>query len=334
MLTHSKKFGVAIFAAPIALALTLGTILGTAQAADFPSKPIKFIIPFGAGGGADIEGRLLAKEMGKVLGVKLVPVNMVGGGGARTYTHVKNAAADGYTVAWNSTSILTTTNIGNVPFEHNALAHIGRVEWQPMPFAVKGNARWNSFADFIKECKANPGKLKVSNSGTGSATHLAAIQILDAAKCKVTHLPVGIKRRNASVLSGEADAMLAPLTGTVRLTKAKKLKLLTMATGKRSTVFPNVPTAKELGYNVTLDLFRGLSVPKNTPAAIKAKLAGARAKAAKSKAFMGLAKKKGFTVDPLAVDKFESLLAMEDAKIKGIMKSAGLYRSKKPKMKK
>jgi tripartite-type tricarboxylate transporter receptor subunit TctC len=330
MLTFAKKHGVAMFAAPIAMALTMGSV----QAADFPSKPIQFIIPFGAGGGADIEGRLLAKEMGKVLGVKLVPVNMVGGGGARTYTHVKNAAADGYTMAWNSTSILTTTNIGNVPFEHNALAHIGRVEWQPMPFAVKGNARWNSFADFIKECKANPGRLKVSNSGTGSATHLAAIQILDAANCKVTHLPVGIKRRNATVLSGEADAMLAPLTGTVRLTKAKKLKLLTMATGKRSTVFPNVPTAKELGYNVTLDLFRGLSVPKNTPAAIKAKLAGAMAKAAKSKAFMGLAKKKGFTVDPLAVDKFESLLAMEDVKIKEIMKSAGLYRSKKPKMKK
>ena len=218
MLTHSKKYGTAMFAAPIAIAL----IMGGVQAAEFPSKPIQFIIPFGAGGGADIEGRLLAREMGKVLGVKLVPVNKVGGGGARTYTHVKNANPDGYTVAWNSTSILTTTNIGNVPFEHDALAHIGRVEWQPMPFAVKASARWKTFAAFIKECKANPGKLKVSNSGTGSATHLAAIQLLDAANCKVTHLPVGIKRRNASVLSGEADAMFAPLTGTVRLTNAMK----------------------------------------------------------------------------------------------------------------
>jgi len=324
MMTHSKKLSLAILAAPIALALSLGG----AQAQSFPSKPIQFIIPFGAGGGADIEGRLLAKEMGKILGVKLVPVNKVGGGGARTYTHVKNAAPDGYTVAWNSTSILTTTNIGNVPFEHSALAHIGRVEWQPMPFAVKGNAHWNSFADFIKECKANPGKLKVSNSGTGSATHLAAIQLLDAANCKVTHLPVGIKRRNASVLSGEADAMLAPLTGTVRLTKAKKLKLLTMATAKRSTVFPDVPTASELGYNVVLDLFRGLSVPKSTPSDVKAKLASAMAKAAKSKAFMSLANKKGFTVEPLEVDQFEGLLLMEDSKIKDIMKSAGLLRSK------
>jgi putative tricarboxylic transport membrane protein len=311
------------------IGLGLSMITAPVLADKFPSKTIQFIIPFGAGGGADIEGRLLAAEMGKVLGVKLVPVNMVGGGGARTYTHVKDAAPDGYTIGWNSTSILTTTNIGNVPFEHSAMAHIGRVEWQPMPFAVKANARWKSFADFIKECKANPGKLNVSNSGTGSATHLAAIQLMDAAKCKVTHLPVGIKRRNASVLSGEADAMFAPLTGTVRLTKAKKLRLLAMATENRSKVFPDVPTAKELGYDVTLNLFRGLSVPKKTPAAIKAKLADAMAKAAKSEAFMKLAKQKGFTVDPLPVDKFEALLSKEDAKIKGIMKSVGLFQSKK-----
>ncbi len=311
------------------IALGLAMVAGPALADNFPSKPIQFIIPFGAGGGADIEGRLLAKEMGKVLGVKLVPVNMVGGGGARTYTHVKDAAPDGYTVGWNSTSILTTTNIGNVAFKHSAMAHIGRVEWQPMPFAVKADARWKSFADFIKECKANPGKLKVSNSGTGSATHLAAIQLMDAAKCKVTHLPVGIKRRNASVLSGEADAMFAPLTGTVRLTKAKKLRLLAMATESRSKVFPDVPTAKELGYDVSLNLFRGLSVPKKTPAAVKAKLADAMTKAAKSEAFMKLASQKGFTVDPLPVEKFEDLLAKEDAKIKGIMQSAGLYQSKK-----
>lgn len=327
MLRKRKTIGFGLLAVPIALALSFGAV----QAAEFPTKPIRFIIPFGAGGGADIEGRLLAREMGKALGVKLVPVNMVGGGGARTYTHVKNASPDGYTVAWNSTSILTTTNIGNVPFEHSALAHIGRVEWQPMPFAVKANARWKSFAAFIKECKASPGKLKVSNSGTGSATHLAAIQLLNAANCEVTHLPVGIKRRNASVLSGEADAMFAPLTGTVRLTKAKKLRLLVMATDNRSKVFPDVPTAKELGYGVSLDLFRGLSVPKKTPAAIKAKLAAAMTSAAKSKSFMALANKKGFTVEPLAVGKFESLLSKEDAKIKKIMKSAGLYRSKKKK---
>ena len=93
---------------------------------------------------------------------------------------MKNASPDGYTVAWASTSILTTTNIGNVPFKHDALDHLGRVEWQPMPFAVKGDARWGTFEEFANECRANPGTLKVANSGTGSAAHLAAIAIVEA----------------------------------------------------------------------------------------------------------------------------------------------------------
>ncbi len=310
-----------------AVALVQATLIGNVLA-DYPEKSVQFIIPFGAGGGADIEGRLLAKEMGKILGVKFIPINKVGGGGAVTYTYVKNATPDGYTIGWNSTSILTTTNIGNVPFKHDAMDHIGRVEWQPMPFAVKASARWKSFKDFVAECKAKPGMLKVSNSGTGSATHLAALALLGAAGCDVTHLPVGIKRRNASVLSGEADAMIAPLTGAVRLTKAGKLRLLAVPTANRNGVIPDVPTAKELGYDAVLDLFRGLSVPKGTPPAIKTKLADAMAKAAQSEAFMALAKKKGFTVDPLPVARFEKLLRMEDAKVKGIMKSAGLYQAK------
>jgi tripartite-type tricarboxylate transporter receptor subunit TctC len=297
--------------------------------AEFPEKPIEFVIPFGAGGGADIEGRLLAEAMGKILGVTVVPVNKPGAGGAITYTHVKNAKPDGYTVAWNSTSILTSTNIGNVDFEYTALAHIGRVEYQPMPFAVRADAPWQTLKEFAADCKANPGKYKVANSSSGSATHLASIAIMNGIGCEVIHLPVGIKRRNASVLSGEADAMVAPLTGALNLTKAGKIRLLAIPSDERNAVIKDVPTAAELGYDAHLDLFRGLSVPKGTPDAVKAKLANAMIAAAKSDAFMGLAAKKGFTVAPLGHADFEKLLAAENELVKGIMQQAGLYKSKK-----
>lgn len=296
--------------------------------AEYPEKPIEFVIPFGAGGGADIEGRLLAKEMSKFLGVPVVPVNKPGAGGAVTYTYVKNAKPDGYTVAWNSTSILTTTNIGNVPFKHSAMDHIGRVEYQPMPFAVRADAPWQSLKDFVKDCLANPGKLKIANSGTGSSTHLGALALTGATNCKVIHLPVGIKRRNATVLSGEAHAMVAPLTGAIRLAKANKIRLLASLGAERNKVIPDVPTAKELGFDAQLDLFRGLSVPKGTPGKIKAKLADAMSRAARSAPFMKLAAQKGFTVDPMPVAAFEGLLKQEDGKIKAIMQNAGLYQSK------
>ena len=311
----------------LAGALALGMVSTAAPVLAFPEGPIEFVIPFGAGGGADIEGRLLAKEMSKILGVPLAPVNKPGGGGAITYTYITNAKPDGHTIAWNSTSVLTTTNLGNTEFGYDALDHIGRVEFQPQPFAVKGDSKWNSFAEFVADCRAAPGTLIVANSGTGSSTHAAAIMLMNAADCEVIHLPKGIKGRNKSVLNGESDAMIAPLTGAVNLTKAGKLKLLAMPTAERNPLFPDVPTAKELGFDAELDLFRGLSVPKGTPDAVKEKLAGAMAKAAQSDAFMDLAKKKGFTIAPMGHKAFAAFLAEEDAKVQAIFKSAGLYKS-------
>ena len=306
-----------------------GLVLATAgTAAEFPSGPIEFVIPFGAGGGADIEGRLLAKEMSNVLGVSVTPVKKPGAGGAITYTYIVNAKPDGYTVAWNSTSVLTTTNLGNTDFDYDAMDHIGRVEFQPQPFAVKADAPWQTFNQFIADCKENPNTYKVANSGTGSATHAAAIALMNASGCQVIHLPKGIKGRNASVLSGEADAMVAPLTGAIKLTKAGKLRILVVPTAQRNAVIPDVPTARELGYDAELDLFRGLSVPPGTPAAVKEVLANAMRQAAQSDAFMALAKKKGFTVSPSGPAEFSSYLALEDAKVKSILKAAGLYRSK------
>ena len=296
--------------------------------AGFPDRPIEFIIPFGAGGGADIEGRLLAKEMSNILGVPLTPINKPGAGGAITYTYIVNSKPDGYTIGWNSTSVLTTTNLGNTDFDYDAMDHIGRVEYQPQPFVVKADSSWKSFQDFVNDCRSNPNTYKIANSGTGSATHTAAIAIMNAINCKVIHLPKGIKGRNASVLSGEADAMVAPLTGAIRLSKAGKLRILAVPTSKRNMVIPDVPTMRDLGYDAELDLFRGLSVAPGTPQSIKDKLFDAMSKAAKSKAFMGLAKKKGFTVDPMGPKAFTALLSNEDNKVKNIFKGAGLYKSK------
>ncbi len=310
----------------LSLALSLGAALSLPVAlGEFPEKPIQFVIPWAAGGGADIEGRMLAEEMSKILGVPVVPVNKSGAGGAVGYTYVKNAAPDGYTVVWNSTSILTVTNLGNVPFGHDAMDHIGRVEYQPLVFAVSSRAPWSDFNAFIEDCKANPSRFKVSNSGTGSATHLGALSLMSAAGCEVVHLPIGIQRRNGSVLSGEADAMVAPLTGAISLAKADRLKLLVTLSSGRNPVIPDVPAASEVGIDAEFDLFRGLSVPKGTPPEIKARLADAMARAAASDAFMKLAEDMGFTVAPMPVEAFEALLLLEDAKVRSIVLDAGLY---------
>ena len=297
--------------------------------AAYPEKPIQFIIPFGAGGGADIEGRLLAKGMAKVLGVPVVPINKPGAGGAVTYTFVKNSKPDGYTVAWNSTSILTSTNIGNVPWDYTALDHIGRVHFQPLVVAVNARSKWKSAEDFVADCKKKPNTLKIGHAGTGSTTHLTAVIFTSMTGCKAILVPLGVKRRNAALLSGEVDAMGAPLTGAIRLAKAKKFRIITHITGMRNPAIPDVPTMKELGHDISFDHFRGLSVPKGTPAAVKAKLVDAMTKAAKSDAFKKLGMTKGFTIDPSGPKDFGMMLARRDKIVAGIMKSAGIYKSKK-----
>lgn len=325
-----KRKAIRMFSLLFAGLLAVAAFSGSASAA-YPEKAIRFIIPFGAGGGADIEGRLLAKGMSKVLGVPVVPINKPGAGGAVTYAYLKNAKPDGYTIAWNSTSVLTSTNIGNVPFSYKALDHVGRVETQPLPFAVRADAKWKSFKEFVADCRKNPNTYKIANAGTGSSTHLGAVALMTAAGCKVIHLPVGIKRRNATLLSGEAHAMVAPLTGAVRLAKAGKIRLLVIPAAERNFVIPNVPTAKELGFNTEIDFFRGLSVPKGTPQIIKAVIADAMMRAARSPAFTKLAKKKGFTIAPMDHTAFEGYLAKQNKIVVGIMKRAGIYQAKRKK---
>lgn len=309
----------------MALAMASGLVFAASVTfAQYPERAIEFVIPFDAGGGADIEGRLLADEMSDILGVPVVPVNRPGAGGAVAYSHVHNAAPDGYTVMWNSTSLLTITNMGNVPFQYDALDHIGRVEYQPLVFAVSTRSPWSDLETFAADCAASGDAIKIANSGTGSSTHLGALSMVNAVGCEAIHLPIGTRRRNATVLSGEADAMVAPLTGALNLVKANRLRLLATLSMERNEVIPEVPTATELGFDVRFELFRGLSVPKNTPPEIKRQLADTMSQAAMSEAFMGLADEVGFTVDPMPTERFEALMATEDATVKSILQTAGL----------
>ena len=306
--------------AAIVLGLGLSASLAVAQ---YPERAIEFVIPFDAGGSADIEGRLLAEEMSEVLDVTVVPVNRPGAGGALAYSYVNDADPDGYTVMWTSTSILTITNLGNVPFGYDAFDHIGRVEHQPLVLAVGADSPWSDIESLTRDCADGGRPVRVANSGTGSTTHLGALAVMQAIGCEAVHLPIGTRRRNATVLSGEADAMVAPLTGALSLFRAGRLQLLATLGAERNPIIPDVPTARELGIDVEFDLFRGLSVPKGTPADVQARLAEAMTRAANSEAFQRLADDLGLTVAPLTMGPFEALLQREDVTVRSIIQSTG-----------
>ena len=305
-------------------ALVLGLALcASPVAAQYPERTIEFVIPFDAGGSADIEGRLLAEEMSAVLGVTVAPVNRPGAGGALAYSYVNDAEPDGYTVMW-------TSHVDPHHYQSRQRAlrlrcpRSHRTGRAPTP-GFRGGGRFAVERHRI----AGPGlrrrerPIRIANSGTGSTTHLGALAVMRAIGCEAVHLPIGTRRRNATVLSGEADAMVAPLTGALNLYRAGRLNLLATLGTERNAIIPDVPTAIEHGIDVEFDLFRGLSVPKGTPADVRARLAEAMTLAGSSEAFQRLADDLGLTVAPLTMDPFEALLQRENDRVRSIIQSDG-----------
>ena len=310
----------------LAAALTLIFTVNFAVAADYPTKPINFLIPFGAGGSADLMGRALASGTEPVLGQSIVAINRPGAGGGIMYTALKSSAADGYTVGWNSTSILTSTNIGNVPFKYTAFTQVCRIGFTSMPIVVRTDSQWKTFQEFISYAKKNPGKIKIGNAGTGSATHLTAVLLEKAAKVQIVHVPLGAKRRVPSLLGGEVEAICVPLPEAAPQVLGGKFRILAMSTEERDPKHKDVPTMKELGYPVVMELFRGISVPAGTPAAVIDKLEAAFKKGAQSPDFVKIANKKGFNISFMSRAEFEKYIAVQNENVAKAMKLGGLVK--------
>jgi len=291
---------------------------------DYPSKPIEFLIPFGAGGSADLMGRALASGTEKVIGQPVVPVNKPGAGGGIMYTELKNANPDGYKVGWNSTSILTSTNIGNVPFDYTAFEHVCRVGFEGMALAVKADSPWKTFQDFVDFAKKNPGKVKIGNAGTGSGTHLAAVMMEKVPDIQAVHVPLGAQRRVSSLLGGEVEAICVPLPEAAPQVAAGAFRILATSTEARDPGFKDVPTLKELGYDVVIELFRGISVPKGTPQGVIKKLEEAFKKGSESEGFVKISNQYGFIIDFMGRDEFEKYMKVQNENIAKAMKLGGL----------
>ena len=294
-----------------------------AIAAEYPTKPIQFLIPFGAGGSADLMGRALANAAEKYLGQPVVPINKPGAGGGLMYTALHQAAPDGYTLGWNSLSVCTSSNIGNVKFKSEDFAYIARIGFDSMVIAVKNDSPWKTFVEFKNYALKNPG-VKIANAGTGSGTHMVAVMIEKAVGFRAIHAPLGAGRRIASLLGGEVQAICVPYAEVIGQVKAGQARILVVTTPKRDPSSPEIPTLKELGYNVSMDLFRGVSAPKGTPAPIIKKLQIVFKKASEDPDFVNICKKNGFIISYMGPKEFTDYVMVQDKAVSEVMMAAGL----------
>jgi len=291
----------------------------------FPGKrPIEFVVLFPAGSSADVTARVLAEGMGKQLGTHIVVVNRPGGGGAVGYKYAAAQAADGYHLVWNSNSISTTFHTGTLPFDYKAFAPVARVQIETPLLFVRSEAPWRSLRDLLQQAKANPGKLTVGNSGSGSHTHFSSVWLFKAAGAQVVDVPFNAAQVVPSLLGGHVDGVVQLPGALAGHVKSGTVRALVALSAARDPAFPDVPTAREQGVNAAAELWRGVAVPKGTPSRTVARLEDAIRRTVASREFVGATEKLLVAPAFLPANEFGKLIAQEDAEIARAVVALGL----------
>ncbi len=312
-------------------AVALFTIAAAAPAQEaFPGKqPIEFIVLFPAGSSADVTARVLAEGIGKHLGTQIVVVNRPGGGGAVGYKYAAGQSADGHHLVWNSNSISTTYHTGMLPFDYNAFVPVARVQVETPLLFVKGDAPWKNLRDIVQHAKANPGKLNIGNSGTGSHTHFSSVWLFRGAGAKVVDVPFGAAQVVPSLLGGHVDGVIQLPGALAGLVRSGSVRALVALSAARDPFFPDVPTALEQGVNVAAELWRGVAAPKGTPPRVVARLEEAIRKTITAPEFAKATEKLLVAPAFMPATEFGKLIAKEDSEIAQAVKTLGLRQGSK-----
>jgi tripartite-type tricarboxylate transporter receptor subunit TctC len=286
-------------------------LLPGAALAAYPDKPVKMIVPWAAGGDTDAILRVVANAMEKHLGQAVVVVNITGASGTVGAREAKNAPPDGYTIYSVHDYIHTTyytgvSDVGYKDFEPVCLATS-----TPAVLAAYGKAPWNSLQEMLQDAKRRPGELTVGAT-LGSTSHFFPAMIEQAAGVKFKYVSYeGTAPRMTAMLGGH---ILLGETNLTQLDKVRagQMKLLAIATADRNAEVPDVPTLKELGFDILYAVNRGLMAPRGTPEAVLVKLEDACAKASKDPAVAESMKKQGTLVEFLGRQAYAEFLQNND----------------------
>lgn len=311
-----------------AISVLCAASMAGAQPNPFAHKPtIEITVLFPAGSSADITARLLADGISKQLGTKVIVVNRPGAGGAIGYRHVAAQKPDGTSLVWNSNSISTTYHSGTLAFDYKAFDPVAKVLAESPVLAVKQDAKWKSLKELIADGKARPKGITVGNSGTGSHTHISSVALFRPAGLQVVDVPFAAAQVVPSLLGGQVDAIVQLPAALAQHVKSGQVRFLAAMVAARDPAFPDVPTAREQGYNVTLEAWRGIAVPKGTPRATIAALESAIRRTVASKEFVQGCERLGARPAFLPANQFGELIAREDAYLAKLMSVIGLKKT-------
>ncbi len=296
----------------------------------YPTRPIQFICPWGAGGGTDRVARMLAVLLEKDLGQPVTVVNRTGGGGAVGHTAGATAAPDGYTMTIVTVEIAMMHWMGLAKVTYKDFKPVGLVNLDPAGVNVRADAPWKTLKELLEYAKANPGKLKASGTGKGGIWDLARAGMLKAAGLPIDAIPwvpsEGAAPGLAELVAGGVQVVTCSLPEARSMIEAKKVKALAIMGDKRADLFPDVPTLKELGINWSMGTWRGVGVPKDTPDEIVKILERFLEKAVASSEYKDFMAKNGFGITWMPAGEYGKFMAESDRMMGSLMKEVGLIK--------
>lgn len=265
----------------LAVVLLIPFISSGQDVVKYPTKPITFIVIFAAGGGGDLSGRAVCKVAEGILGQSIIVENKPGGAGVIGANLIAKAKPDGYTIGGLTFSpAIYVPHLREVPFKTKEdFSFICQYAEYTEAFVVRTDAPWKTFKDFIEDARKNPGKLTYTTPGAKSSQYILIEQIAQIENVKLRHVPLASDAEMATaVLGGHVDSgLIAAIAPHIR---SGALRGFWVDTEERWKVLPDIPTIKQLGYNVEKPHWIGVAGPKGIPGEILQKLEKAFEKAA------------------------------------------------------
>jgi len=321
MITRRSALGI-LAAAPLA-----STPLARAFAADYPARPVKWVVGYPPGGATDILARLIGQRLSEKLGQQFVIENKPGAGNNIGTESVVNAEPDGYTVLLvNPANFINSSLYANLKFDFvRDIAPVASFNRVPNVMTVNKDVPAKNVAEFIAYVKANPGKVNMASSGNGTSVHLSGEMFMSMTGCKMQHVPYrGAAPALTDLIGGQVQVIFDNMPSVIQHIRSGSLRALAVTTTERSSQLPDVPTVAETVPGYEASALFGMGAPKNTPKGIISKLNqeinAAMAEPEIKKRLVEL----GGDPLPQTPEAFGDMIKAETAKWKKVVEFAGL----------
>ena len=308
-------------------AVTAWHVLPSIAQDGYPSRPVRLVVGFPAGGTTDIIGRLTAKELSALLGQSFVVDNRPGATSNIATASVARATPDGYTLLLATVSNATNvTAYRNLTFDiQKDFAPIAGISIVPNVLVVSSSSPLKTLDDYLNFARKNPGKLTFASASSGSSTHLAGELFKTMAKVEMLHVPYpGSAPALTDVMGGQVDSIFDNLSSALAHIQGGKLRALAVTSPNRTPALPNIPTVAELGFSgFEAYTWQGLVAPKGTPDTVVQQLSSAVNKFLSDPSISAQIVKLGGSVNRLNAEDFRKFVKTEIDKWAPVIKKSG-----------